>query len=170
MAAPEYVPPSYADKPRSSLAIPPAGSWTATRPADLTKGQPIGATLGRPGPDQGYALALAGRFRDKLRLAENEHAADAIAGCVAVAMRRASMFGRAPVVFDLELAFGLFGYLDDAPADLVAWRRPAFQGASHDYWDQRAIVDRVPESTFRLTPAEVRRRLGKWRSLVGVGA
>lgn len=170
MAAPEYVPPSYADKPRSSLPIPPAASWTATRPADLERGQPLGRGLGRPGPDQGYALALAGRFRDKLHLGEGEHAADAVAGSVAVAMRRASMFGRAPVVFDLELAFGLFGYLDDAPADLVAWRRPAFAGASHDYWDQRAIVDRVPESTFRLTPADVRRRLGEWRNLVGVGA
>ena len=134
---------------------------------DRRKGQPYGPTLGRPGPDQGYALALAGRFRDRLKLGEGEHRADVVAGCVAVAMRRAGMFGRAPVVFDLELGFGLFGYLDDAPADLVAWRRPAFAGASHDYWDQRAIVDGIPEATLRMSPADVRGRLGEWRSLVG---
>ncbi|MFP5318464.1 MAG: hypothetical protein ACLGI2_09220 [Acidimicrobiia bacterium] len=170
MAAPEYVPTSYADKPRQSLPIPPPASWKATRPADLKRGQPYGKTLGRPGPDQGYALALAGRFSDKLELAEGEHAADAVAGCVALAMRRAGMLGRAPVVFDLELAFALFGFLGDAPADLVEWRHRAFRGASHDYWEQRAIVDQVPESTLRLSHTEVRRRLGEWRSLVGVGA
>lgn len=170
MAAPEYVPTSYADRPRQSLPIPPAAGWKATRPADLDRGQPYGKTLGRPGPDQGYALALAGRLSDKLKLAEGEHAADAVAGCVALAMRRAGMFGRAPVVFDLELAFGVFGFLDDAPPELVEWRHRAFRGASHDYWEQRAIVDQVPESTLRLSHTDVRRRLGEWRSLVGVGA
>ena len=170
MAAPEYVPTSYADKPRQSLPIPPPASWKATRPADLDRGQPYGRTLGRPGPDQGYALALAGRFTDRLKLAENEHATDAVAGSVALAMRRAGMFGRAPVVFDLEHAFGLYGYLDDAPSELVEWRHRAFRGASHDYWEQRAIVDQVPDSTLRLPHADVRRRLGEWRSLVGVGA
>ncbi len=170
MAAPDYVPPSPADKPRSSLAIPPPAPWRAARPADLQRGQPLGPGLGRPGPDQGYVLTLAPRFRDRLRLQEGEHRSDVVAGCAAVALRRASMFGRAPVVYDLELAFGLFGFLDDAPADLVAWRRSAFAGASHDYWDQRALVDMVPEATLRLGPAEVRRRLGEWRTLVGVPA
>ena len=168
MAAPDYVPPSFADQPRRSLPLPPARRWTATRPADLQRGQPLGARLGRPGPDQGYALALAERFEDRLRLAEGEHREDVVTGCVAVALRRGSMFGRAPVVHDLELAFGLFGYLDDAPADLVDWRRPTFQGAGHDYWEQRAIVDRIPESTFRMTPADVRSRLSDWQNLVGL--
>ncbi|MFN3389080.1 MAG: ATP-binding protein [Allosphingosinicella sp.] len=55
MAAPDYVPASYADKPRSSLPIPPPAAWMATRPADLRKGQPYGPTLGRPGPDRRLA-------------------------------------------------------------------------------------------------------------------
>jgi hypothetical protein len=83
-----------------------------------------------------------------------------------VALRRASLFGRAPVVFDLELAFGVWGFLDDAPADLVAYRRPRFQSAAHHYWDRRQIVDAVPESTLRMQPADVRSRLADWRSLL----
>jgi hypothetical protein len=167
MAAPEYVPPSASDKVRPSLPLPPARRWTATRPADLQRGQPLGPRLGRPGPDQGYALVLVAQFLDQLRLAEGEHEEDVVAGCVAVALRRASMFGRAPVVHDLELAFGLFGYLDDAPADLVAWRKPLFRGAAHGYWEQRAIVDHIPDATLRMKPADVRSRLGEWQTLVG---
>lgn len=170
MAAPEYVPPSFADKPRASLPLPPNGRWTATRPADLQRGQPLGAGLGRPGPDQGYALLLAQRFEEKLHLADGEHKEDAMAGAVAVAMRRASVFGRAPVIHDLDHAFGLFGFLDEVaqvPADLLEWRRQTFRGAGHDYWEQREIVDAMPDATLRLTPAEVRRRLSEWRALVG---
>jgi hypothetical protein len=168
MAAPDFVPPSYADRPRDSLPIPPPRRWLADRPADLRRGQPLGPQMGHPGPDQGYALALAGRFDDRLRLAEGEHREDVIAGAVSVAMRRASMLGRAPVIHDLELAFSLFGFLDEnPPADLLPWRKRMFAGASHDYWDQRAIVDPIPDETLRLKPADVRSRLGKWQELVG---
>src|SRR5436190_19114405 len=118
MAAPDFVPPVMADKPRPTLPIPPAGRWVATRPADLPSAQPRGRRLGSPGPDQGYALLLVQRFHGKLALASGEDEHDAIAGAVAVAMRRASIFGRAPILADLELALGLFGFLDDAPADL----------------------------------------------------
>jgi hypothetical protein len=122
--------------------------------------------FGNQGPDQGYALVLAERFHGRLLLTENEDEHDVVAGCLGVGLARASLFGRAPVIHDLELAFGLWGYLDTAPDDLVAFRKPLFAGASHHYWDQRAIADLVPESTLRLTPAEVRRRLGEWRSLI----
>src|SRR5438874_8776734 len=128
MAAPEYVPPSLADQPRTSVPMPPARRWTASRPGDLDRGQPTGRGMGRPGPDQGYALHLARLFEDRLRLAPGEHREDVVAGCVAVALRRAASFGRAPVVHDLEFAFGLFGYLDDPPDDLVAWRTKALRG------------------------------------------
>jgi hypothetical protein len=78
------------------------------------------------------------------------------------------MFGRAPVIYDLELAFGMWGFLSDTPpAELLDARRRAFQSAAHDYWVQRAIVDRVPEATLRLTPSDVAGRLHDWRSLVG---
>ena len=170
MAAPEFVPPTLGDQPRQPLSIPPSRRWTATRPGDLQHGQPIGPRLGRPGPDQGYAHTLAERFRERLRLTDGEHEEDVMAGACAVALRRASMFGRAPVIHDLELAFGLFGYLDDAPPELVAWRRALLAGADHQYWEQREVVDTVPAATLRLTPAEVRSRLQEWRSLTGAEA
>jgi hypothetical protein len=125
--------------------------------------------LGAPGPDQGYALKLARMFVDRLQLAEGEGVDDATAGSLGVALHRASLFGRAPVIWDLELAFTLWGYLGGAPPDLIQERVPLFMGAAHDYWDQRAITDRVPDETLRLTPAQVRERLGDWRSLVGAG-
>ena len=166
MAAPEYVPVAQGDRPREDLAAPGHGGWTATRPGDLTGRQPEGSYFGHQGPDQGYALTLADRFHGRLLLADGEDEHDVVAGSIGVATARSSLFGRAPVVYDLELAFGLFGYLDTAPADLVEFRKPLFAGAGHHYWDQRAIVNLVPESTLRLTPAAVRQRLGEWRSLL----
>ena len=166
MAAPDYVPIAQNDRPRTPLGTPGHGGWTATRPGDLTGFQPSGRLFGNQGPDQGYGLILAERFHDRLVLSEGEDEHDVIAGCLGVGLARASVFGRAPVIHDLELAYGLFGYLDPPPEDLVAFRKPLFAGASHHYWDQRGIVDVVPESTLRLTPADVRRRVKEWRSLL----
>ncbi|MEO7443657.1 MAG: hypothetical protein ABIW46_09015, partial [Acidimicrobiales bacterium] len=94
------------------------------------------------------------------------HAEDAMAGCLGVALRRASLFRRAPVIHDLDLAFTLWGFLGQAPDDLVEYRVPMFRSASHHYWDQRAIADKVLESTLRSTPLAVRAQLADWRSLL----
>ena len=171
MAAPDYVPVSPQDRPRRATQMPPADRWQLGRPGDFVQTlahQPEGRRLGNPGPDGGYALRLSSMFRDRVHLQPGEHWADVEAGCVGIAMRRAAMFGRAPVVWDLELAFAVWGYLAQAPpADLVAERRSVFQASEHDYWDQRAIVDRVPDATLRMTPADVAARASSsdWRSL-----
>ncbi|MBW3667861.1 MAG: hypothetical protein KY443_01495 [Actinobacteria bacterium] len=169
MAQPDYVPLSTADKVRAPERLPVPDAWRPDRPAEL-KGNthPTGDRLGTPGPDQGYALKLARQFEGRLVLGPGEHHEDAVAGCVAVAMKRAALFGRAPVIYDLDLAFALWGFLDGAPADLVAFRTPLFQAAAHHYWDQRGIVDRVPSETLRLAPAQVRERLSSWRDLIRV--
>lgn len=170
MAAPDYVPVSPQDRPRRATQMPPAERWRAGRPGDFVQtlaGQPGGRLMGNPGPDGGYALRLASMFRDRVHLQQGESWEDAEAGCVGIAMRRAAEFGRAPVVWDLELAFALWGYLSpNPPADLVEERRRVFQAVAHDYGDQRAIVDRVPDETLRMTPADVRTRAdADWRSL-----
>jgi hypothetical protein len=170
MAAPEYVPVSLSDQPRQDEPAKPPDSWRAERPADLTGPQPLGRGLGYPGPDQGYALLLARRIEPRLGLADGERNDDAVAGAVAVALKRASIFGRAPVIHDLEFAFALFGFLGGAPDDLVAFRRTQFEGARHHYWDQRAIVDLVPYATLRLTSAQVKERIADWRSLLNLQA
>lgn len=176
MAQPEYVPgPSPAKTRRGALVpgevLPGHPGWKADRPGDHVPGQrpPSGPAFGSPGPDQGYGLLLAKRFEARLQLKPGESADDAIAGCLGIALRRASMFHRAPVHPDFELAFGIWGFLTtDPPDDLVAARRRLFEAAAHHYWDQREIAGAVPESTLRLKPAEALARVKTdWRSLVG---
>ncbi len=71
---------------------------------------------------------------------------------------------------DIELGLVLFGFLGDAPEDLVAWRAPLFQAAAHRYRQQRAIAGAVSEDALRLMPAEVRGRLSSWRSMMATPA
>ena len=171
MTQPSFVPVVEADQVRRAYHLEVPSIWTSSRPSELRGTRaPAGAFLGTPGPDQGFALKLARRFEDRLVLAPGEHADDAIAGCTAVAMRRAASYGRAPVIHDLTLAFTLFGFLSGAPADLVAAREPLFRSASHHYQAQRTIADCVPEATLRLTPEQVAERLDSWRDLVELAA
>jgi hypothetical protein len=167
---PEYVPVRATDEVRPVERLPAPRRWKPDRPADFRPGpRSEGRGLGTPGPDQGYGLLLARRFAGRLELTPGESEHDAMAGGVAVALKRAAVFGRAPVLADLELAFTLFGFLGDGPADLVEGRREIFAGAGHAYSQTRWIADRVPEATLRLTPARVRDRLGSWRELMTEG-
>lgn len=171
MTQPSFVPVVEADQVRRAYQLEVPSIWTTSRPSELRGTRaPVGAFLGSPGPDQGFALKLARRFEERLVLTAGEHAEDAIAGCTAVAMRRSASFGRAPVIHDLTLAFTLFGFLAGAPADLVAAREPLFRAAAHHYQAQRAIADCVPEETLRLTPEQVAERLESWRDLVTIPA
>ena len=165
MTQPEYVPLGRADRVRAAERLPAAARWLADRPADFPA-PPQGDRFGRTGPDQGYGLKLARRFVDRIETSAGEHKADAVAGCLAIGLKRAALFGRAPVIYDFELAFTLFGYLGGAPADLVEYRKHLFEGAAHHYWDQRVIADKVTDATLRLTPADVRSRLANWRDLL----
>ena len=171
MAAPQYVPNTLTEQPRRGLDVPPPDAWMADRPAELGAHQPVGPQLGRPGPDQGFGLKLARSFEEKLVLAPHEHADDAIAGCLGVGLARASVFGRAPVIHDFDIAFRVWGFLGDAPDELIAARGPLFESVSHHHYDdQRAIVDLVPESTLRLSHGEVARRFpSEWRTLLQLG-
>ena len=169
MTAPDYVPLAGPDRIRPIDRLPVPRSWRSTRPGEvLDPVPPSGSKFGSTGPDLGYGLKLARRFEAKLT--EGEHAADAVAGCFATGAKRAASFGRAPVIFDMELAYILWGFLGDAPDDLIAFRKPLFMGASHEYWEQRQIVDRVKASTLRLTPAQVRATLSDWKSLIETSA
>ena len=97
---------------------------------------------------------------------------DVLRGCVGVALRRASLYGRAPMVHDLRLALTAWGYLDPAPPpEQVAERRKAFEGVAnvqHHYGELLALVDRMPESTLRMSHVEVAQAYpARWRELVG---
>jgi len=174
MAAPPYVPTRPADRPRTYTSpehVP--DSWKPERPGDLTGRQPRAPQLGYPGPDQGYGLVLANRFRDRLALQPHEDADDAVTGCLGSGLRRASMFGRAPVVHDFTIAYTIWGFLDaNPPAELVAWRRPRFEGLAntlHHYAEMRDLVDSIPEATLRCTHQQVQADYpARWKELLGV--
>jgi hypothetical protein len=172
MAQPEYVPISDRDRVRVREGLPVPGRWSPDRVGEV-RGEgapPSGAGFGVAGPDQGYALKLAHRLKPRLVLRPREAVEDVAAGCLGVALKRAALYGRAPVIGDVELAYGLWGFLDDAPDELVDFRRPLFVGAAHSYQDQRELAGRASPEVLRLAPGEVRARVlgGGWRALLGV--
>ena len=144
----------------------------ADRPGEVVGAESLtGPGMGCQGPDQGYALKLAQRFEGQLVLAAGEREDDALAGCCAVALRRASLFCRAPVMHDLRLALELFGFLGDADAGLVHWRRPLFAGAAghHGYHAKLRLAGLVPEETLHLTLAAVAEACSQnWREPLGL--
>lgn len=172
MGAPEHVPVDR-NQPVRAYESPPRRpeSWLSDRPAEVVEGgQPRGQRLGNQGPDQGYMLSLARRFEGKLTLAPGEHEKDALAGAVGVALKRASLFGRAPVVHDLTVALTVWGFLGEAPKELVERRTHLFEEVwhPHHYAELRRVVDLVPEDVLRKTPTQVAEaHRADWRSLVG---
>ena len=172
MAAPEFVP----VKPLADVRVyesPPrrVDQWHADRPGDLEGRQPVGDGLGVPGPDQGYALKLADEVFRPLLKTGAVHAADAIAGCLGIALKRASLFGRAPTAHDLRAAFAMWGFLDDAPPkELVTLRESWFAEVAnpHHYQEGRRIVDAVTEDVLRRshTDIEATYAAGDWQALI----
>ena len=174
MAAPKFTPVVPTDEPRAygSPDHVPA-SWSPDRPGEIEGFQPRGARLGAPGPDQGFAIKIANSLRPKLRVGGGENTDDIVQGCLGVALRRASLFSRAPVVHDLTIAFTVWGYFDEAPpSDLVVLRTKMFEGlrhVGHHYTEGREVVDQVPVETLQMTPAQVASRYpGDWRELLGL--
>jgi hypothetical protein len=171
MAVDPYVPTRQEDAPRRSVAIPPASGWRAARPGDLDPAVGSGrkgVLFGTPGPDSGYALTLAERFRDRIAAVAPETVHDAEMIGAQVAMRRGGLFGRAPIALDVELGLTLFGWLGDAPADLVEWRRLAVVGVAHDYPRRIGLVEAIPDAVIRQKPEEIRGRVAEWRQLLGL--
>ncbi|MEO5724706.1 MAG: hypothetical protein ABIQ39_14050 [Ilumatobacteraceae bacterium] len=173
MAAPQFAPVSPIDDVRGYESAPYVpDTWMPDRPGEIRSFQPLGPQLGRPGPDIGYALKLARLLSDRVHLQPGERLDAAVGGCVGIAMRRAAGLGRAPTVYDMTVAFTIWGFFDEAPpADLVLARLVAFDGledvAGH-YEQARQLVDQVPEATLRLTPQQVAAAYpDRWMELTG---
>jgi hypothetical protein len=159
MAAPAHVPHRSPEESQVYRSPPwRQREWVPVRPADLSGRQPIGPRLGYPGPDQGFVYVLAERFRGQVHLQRNEHQDDALAGACAVALKRASLFGRAPVVYDLRVALTIWGFLQEEPdIELVRLRRPLFHECrhAHHYMQLRRIADLVPIAALRRPTDEI---------------
>jgi hypothetical protein len=168
VAVDPFVASRIEDAPRATPAPGPAFRWAAARPGDSTVPEANdGPLFGTPGPDHGYALTLAERFRGRLRLGLHEHRIDVEAVAAEIGMRRAAEAGRAPTADDVELGFTILGYLSEAPDDLVAWRRPRVRHAAHDYLRRRLIVQAVAPESLDLSLDAARARVtSDWRSVV----
>lgn len=169
MAQPEYVPVAQRATVRPSSRLATARRWSRGRPGELTGvGQPEGKGLGAQGPDQGYAISLAKRFEERLVLSDHEDANDVVAGVALLASRRAAGFGRAPSVYDVQVALNLFSFLEPAHPDLVTLRSRLFGGASHGFEHRVHLADAVPDELLaELTPASSASDDGLWRRLLG---
>ncbi|MFV0315356.1 MAG: hypothetical protein ACK5O2_00140 [Microthrixaceae bacterium] len=173
MGAPEYVPLDPTAKVRAYSSPPrrPA-SWRADRPGELVGRQPEGERLGTPGPDAGYALTLAERFGDSLQLHGGETPSDVLAGAAAIAMKRAGLFGRAPISVDVELGLVVWGYLDaNVAEELVELRQAWFDEISvvHHYMAWRRVADAVGEELLRQTPEAIKAAYeADWRSCLNL--
>jgi hypothetical protein len=172
MAAPEYVPHPPAEQARVYESPPWRDEpWVQEHREDLGGRPPAGGLFGYAGPDQGFILKLARTYEGKLALTEGEHEEDALTGGAAVGLRRASMFGRAPVIHDLTIALRVYGFLTDGgdpDHGLVSFRRPLFEACAqpHRYDGLRALVDQVPEWVLRLSPDDVKlHALAGWHAL-----
>lgn len=175
MAAPEYVPldptvelRSYGSPPRRP------DPWFKYRPAELRGSQPLAPGLGVTGPDPGYALTLAARFKGKIQLVPGEKESDALAGAGAVAMKRAALSGRAPILADVRVALTIWGFLNPSPpADLVELRKELFEEVRNpaDYPRLRVIADLVPDKVLAVDPDTVYRAHNiDWRRCINVQA
>jgi hypothetical protein len=169
MAQPSFVPITEADQVRLTTAQPHP-TWVAGRPSE--ERHPAvrsGAGFGSPGPDQGFAIKLAHRMKGRLVLETGEDTHDVEIGVALVASRRASHFGRAPSIYDIEVALGIFGFLAPAPPELVEHRRSLFQAVGHSWEAQRALVDSVPAAALLLSPEQAAAGSSEdWRAVLGV--
>ena len=157
MTQPTFVPIAEADQVRPALHLHVPGPWiTSARPSWSGPTAPLAPASGRRGPTRASRCAWPTASQHELKLGEGESAHDVVLGVALVGSKRAALFGRAPCIYDVRLALDLWGFLDDAPADVRASRRALFSSISHDYVAQRALVDSVPEETLRLSPDEVR--------------
>jgi hypothetical protein len=165
-----FVPSELADRPRQQqnlppgLSPPPARDWRADRPGDQGGAPVDGALLGSPGPNVGYAYTLAARVKDRLELAPVEHVEDAIAVVAEIAGKRAALFGRAPVMGDIDVAISLLGYDGAADDAFVDQRIRLVHDAAHNYINRRALVDAVPDELLKLRTADLLTRVDSWRA------
>jgi len=165
-----FVPTDPSTRPRQQqnlppgVALPPASDWRSDRPGDLGPGQPGGALFGRPGPNVGYAYTLAQRAKDRFRLGPFEHGEDVVAVVAEIAGKRAALFGRAPVIGDIDLTLALLGYDGTASEAFVKARAALVHESGHSYRRRRALVDSVPDALLRTKPAQA--DIESWRASI----
>ena len=149
--------PNYVSSPKHPtelglVDLPVSHSWVRPRvgvitPNDRSKRRLIGA----PCPGEGYALKLLRERSAKIELAEGEEREDVLVGLSVIVGKRAGLFGRSPISYDVDFFVKLFGFDGSADDSLIEFRKIFFKGAAHSYVVQRQLADALPESSLKLT-------------------
>ena len=170
MAVPRYVPNPVRQIKHYRSAKKTNHESGVLRPAEVLENQSERSGTGNPGPDQGFALLLVKAFKDLVSLSPKEKWADASEVAVITALKRASLYGRAPCHYDLEVGFRVWGYLDPDPdPELVDLRINHFPhiGSSHNYLKRRKVADALSSSKLCQSLEMIRQSYeSDWRILI----
>ena len=151
---------------RASRCRRPAGGGR-TAPGDLGGSEAARGRAARPpGPERRLRLhARRARRRPARARARPKHADDVIAVIAEIAGKRAALFGRAPVIGDVDVAIGA-ARLRRQRRRRVRRRRArcSCTKPAHDYRRRRALVDAVPDALLRRKPDEVGAEIDEWRA------
>ena len=143
------------DLPRPTPDTDPPRRWRPTRPGVIVSPDqmPWGGAFGTPGPDMGWAIKL-------VRAAELSERTDGLESVLAALMAaRASLFGRAPVPEDLEVAKILAGYGEGLPAEFSERRGRWVEATAHERLPGQSAVSDIERDLLELKPDQIKRRL-----------
>jgi hypothetical protein len=146
-----------ADLPRETPEPGPPRRWRpGMRPGIITSPEQMrwGGAFGTPGPDTGFALRI-------IRAAELSDSSPALEEVLAALMAaRASIFGRAPVVEDLEVAKVIVGIGYNLSSELAERRDRWVTATAHEASPGKMAVAEVDSNLLRHKPEAVAKRLG----------
>ena len=143
------------DLPRPTPDTDPPRRWRPTRPGVIVSPEqmPWGGAFGTPGPDMGWALKL-------VRSADLPERTDGLEAVLAALMAaRASVFGRAPVPEDLEVAKVLAGLAEGLPSEFSEKRDRWIEATAHEASPGRSAVSEIDRDLLMLKPDQLLRRL-----------
>lgn len=152
MSQPKFFTSPNHEKALGRIELPPSNRWVSPR-AGVVSSSNRGkrSLLGSPGPGGGFAIRLVTDQWSKIVLTDGEEHHDIEIGLGVLIAKRASLYGRSPISYDVDFFVKLFGFDGSAGAPIVDFRKMFFKGAAHSYIVQRQIADSIPESTMRLT-------------------
>lgn len=168
MSQPTFIPSPNHDKALGVTELQGSRSWSQShRLAQKSYLRAPGRFLGTPGPSQGFGLKLVKQKLSKIVLVDTEEIEDVVHGLSVLVNKRASLFSRSPIAYDVDFFIKLFGFDGTQDFELLEFRKIFFKGASHSYLVQRQIADVIPDSTLRMTLKDLSDS-PNWRALIGI--
>ncbi len=112
-----------------------------------------GGLFGRPGPDTGWAF----RIVRQAGLTADEMQGEAV--LVTLMAARASLFGRAPVPEDLDVARIVMGYEEGASEQMVERGRRWLRHSRHEAVPGAAAAEQIGSDLLVMSPDDLRSAL-----------